>query len=269
MSLSNIKLVVTDMDGTLLNDNHEVSTLFFKLFKQLKQHHILFVAASGRPYYSIIDKLNVIKDDIIIASENGAYMVYKDKTLLSTSLSTENLKRLTLLTKRLDNIHAIFCAKGKAYITKESKALIPILSKYYNNYNIVDDALSIDDEIFKIALYHEYDSAKYIYPYVKHMEGDFKVKISATHWVDISENLANKGHAISLLQKSNNIKPEETLVFGDYLNDIEMLKCAHYSYAMQNAHDDVKAIANYSTKSNNEDGVSYILEQLIASKVGK
>lgn len=266
MSLANVKLVVTDMDGTLLNSNHEVSALFFNLFAELKKHNILFVAASGRPLYNIEEKLRSIKTDIIIASENGAYMVDNDKVLLSTPISDKNLTQLTLLTNSLENTHAVFCAEGKAYITKKSEALLPVISQYYNNYEIVDDASSIKENLFKIALYHEKNSGKYVYPLVKHLESDFKVKTSATHWVDISENLANKGQAVSLLQKMYNIKPEETLVFGDYHNDIEMLRCAHFSYAMDNAHDDVKAIANYVTKSNDEDGVCYILEQLIASK---
>jgi hydroxymethylpyrimidine pyrophosphatase-like HAD family hydrolase len=54
----------------------------------------------------------------------------------------------------------------------------------------------------------------------------------------------NKGNAIEKLQKSLNILPEQTMAFGDYLNDIEMLKNARYSYAMENAHPSVKEVAN-------------------------
>ena len=59
--MKDIKLVVTDMDGTLLNSKHEVSTRFFQAFEQLKEQNIRFVAASGRPYYSIVGKLDSIK----------------------------------------------------------------------------------------------------------------------------------------------------------------------------------------------------------------
>ena len=61
MDLSQVKMVVSDMDGTLLNSNHEVSNRFFDLFAELKKRNILFVAASGRQYNSILDKLSVIK----------------------------------------------------------------------------------------------------------------------------------------------------------------------------------------------------------------
>lgn len=73
MDLSKIKMVVSDMDGTLLNSNHQVSEQFFELFKELQSRDITFVAASGRQYNSIIDKLAPIKDEIIVIAENGGF----------------------------------------------------------------------------------------------------------------------------------------------------------------------------------------------------
>jgi phosphomannomutase len=66
-----VKLVVSDMDGTLLNSQGQVSSQFFNLFKELKKRNITFCAASGRQHNSIIDKLSTIKDDIYIIAENG------------------------------------------------------------------------------------------------------------------------------------------------------------------------------------------------------
>ena len=85
MNLEHIKLVITDMDGTLLNSKHEVSDRFLKQFEILKSHNILFSAASGRPYYSIIDKLNSIKNDILVVAENGG--IIADNIQSGTNLS--------------------------------------------------------------------------------------------------------------------------------------------------------------------------------------
>ena len=63
MDLSQVKMVVSDMDGTLLNSNHEVSEHFFELFEKLKAKNIQFVAASGRQYHSMVSKLQRIQDD--------------------------------------------------------------------------------------------------------------------------------------------------------------------------------------------------------------
>ncbi len=266
MDLSQIKLVVSDMDGTLLNSNHEVSSQFLKLFKELKNHHILFVAASGRPYYSITEKLDSIKDDIIIVAENGGIVIEKDKLLLSTPIKKEYLSQVESLINSNTHIHPVFCTKLKAYFKNASNGYIKLLSEYYPNFTVIDSIDEVEEDIIKIALYHDDDSEKYIYPHFKHLEPDYKVKISGKHWVDLSDDLANKGHAIELLQKTYNISPNETMIFGDYNNDIEMLKLATYSFAMENSHENVKKITNYHTKSNNHFGVELILEKLIEAK---
>ena len=59
------------------------------------------------------------------------------------------------------------------------------------------------------------------------------------------------------------------MVFGDYNNDLEMMEQATYSFAMQNAHPNIKAVANYTTKSNDENGVEYMLRKMIEAKKSK
>ena len=267
MTLSQVKLIVSDLDGTLLNSNHQVSDEFFELFKVLKSKNILFVAASGRPYYSMIDKLSSIKDDIIIVSENGGLAIKQDKLLISNTFKKDSLDTIAKLVIDLEAAHPVFCTKNKAYVISKSQKLMSLLSEYYSNYQVIDNVSEIKENVYKIALYHEESSEKHIYPYVKHLEVDFKVKVSANHWVDISENIANKGHAIKHIQELYNINETETMVFGDYNNDIEMLKLGHFSYAMDNAHPNVKTVANFKTKSNNEKGVEIIIKQLIESLI--
>lgn len=266
MDLSKVKLIATDMDGTLLNSKHEISDEFFELFKALKTNNILFVAASGRPYYSMIDKLAKIKDDIIIVSENGGLGVKDDELFLSNPIEGENFKEICGLVTNLKDGHAVFCTRDQAYVLSNSKILLELLKEYYPKHTIITSVLEINEPIYKVALFHEESSERFIYPFVKHIEDRFKVKVSANHWVDISANKANKGHAIALIQENYNISPEETMVFGDYKNDIEMLKLAKFSFAMKNAHPDVKAVANFETKSNDENGVEYIIKQTIEAK---
>ena len=266
MHLSQVKLVVSDMDGTLLNSKHEISALFLKLFKKMKAHGIIFVAASGRPYYSIIDKFQDIKDNIIIVAENGGLAVKNEKTLLSNPIQQQHLSKITTITNTIPNTHPVFCTRDKAYVISTSASLKKLLSEYYSNYEVTPSVEAITAPIYKVALYHEESSETHVYPHVKHLEQDFLVKLSATHWVDISEPIANKGEAVRLIQNQYHITPEETLAFGDYNNDLEMLQNAYFSYAMENAHPTVKAAARFSTKSNNAFGVESILERLIAAK---
>lgn len=266
MDFSNVKLIITDLDGTLLNSQHELSADFLTLFKQLKGHNVMFVAASGRPYYSMISKFDAIKDELIIVSENGGLAIKNEEVFLSTPLTDTNFVEICNLVSNLEETHAVFCAKEQAYVLSDSIKLYKLLNEYYPKHTIISNVSEISSPIYKVALFHEDSSERYIYPHVKALENRFKVKVSANHWVDISEHLANKGHALARIQERYGISPEDTVAFGDYNNDIEMLELAKYSFAMKNAHPNVKAIANFETKSNDKQGVEHILKQIIEAK---
>ena len=100
IDFSNVKLVVSDMDGTLLNSKGEVSNRFFELFKQLKQQNITFCAASGRQHNSIVSKLNAIKDEIYVIAENGGVAKKGEEVLLSNFLKPKKNSRSNSCFKR-------------------------------------------------------------------------------------------------------------------------------------------------------------------------
>ncbi len=266
MDLSQIKMVVTDMDGTLLNSKHQVSNRFFELYEELKKRNILFVAASGRQYHSIIDKLHSIKNEIIVVSENGGYAKQNGKEIVLTHLPTEAKNEIIKTLSGHDNLYPILCGKDTAYLRGNSAEFIEKTKEYYAKYELIENLNDFNEEIVKVAIYHFESSEKYIYPIVSHFEDTLKVKISGQNWVDISSNNANKGYALKKVMTLNNIQPHELLVFGDYNNDIEMLELADYSIAMENAHPNVIKTANYKTTSNDNYGVERILEQLINYK---
>lgn len=265
MDLSKIRMVVTDMDGTLLNSNHEVSDDFFELFDVLKSRGILFVAASGRQYNSIVDKLDPIKDDIIVIAENGGFAKQKDKEIVSTPLNKKYVSEVLKTLKEVPDTHPVLCGKHKAYISGESDAFVEKLKEYYTEFEILEELKVIDPEVIKIAIYHFDDSETNIYPHVKYFEDKLKVKVSGENWVDISSPNAHKGFALEKVMQSYNVSSEEVLVFGDYNNDLEMLALSQFSFAMENAHPNVKEAAKYSTLSNDENGVEKVLKLLIKS----
>ena len=267
MNFSKVKLVVTDMDGTLLNSKSEVSDRFFDVYQQFKKNNIQFIAASGRQYFSIVDRFEGIKDEITIVAENGAFAMHGDEELFTTELPFESISKTINVLRTLNNVYIVLCGKNTAYIETKNEKFINMFKNYYSEYRIVDDLTTItDDTFFKIAAYHFDCSETHIYPAVKHLENELKVLVSGEHWLDISHNNANKGFALNILQNKLGITKEETMVFGDYNNDLEMLALADHSYAMANAHPNVKNIANFSTKSNDEQGVEMVLEELINSR---
>ncbi len=267
MDLSKVKLIATDMDGTLLNSQGEVSDHFFELFKELQDLGVTFVAASGRQYYSIIHKLAPIKDEIFVIAENGALTMHKEKELQTTEIDRDTYLELLTISRELKGSQVILCGRKKGYIEDYGSDFIEMFSEYYGRYEVVEDLAKVtDDQYLKIAICNQKGSEQYLYPALKHLEDKLKVKVSGEIWLDLSHNNANKGYALQKLQETLNISTEETMVFGDYNNDLEMMEQATYSFAMENAHPNVKAIANYSTKTNDENGVEYILSKMIEAK---
>lgn len=267
MNLSEVKLVVTDMDGTLLNNNSEVSNRFFKQFEELKKRNIHFVAASGRQYQSISQKLDSIKNDISIIAENGGLMQHNNETNVLLKLSLDQVAKTIETLRKTPDCFVVLCGRKSSYIETKNQEFINRFNEYYAEYKIVDDLTQvIDDDFMKIAVFHFESSEDYILPYISEIEDYYKLTVSGQNWLDISHKDANKGYALSMLQKDMGITKNETMVFGDYNNDLQMLELAHFSYAMQNAHPNVKKIANFETKSNMEQGVETVLEALINSR---
>jgi len=267
MDFSKVKLVVTDMDGTLLNSQSKVSEQFLGYYNQLKKLNIQFIAASGRQYFSIVDRFDKsIQDDITIVAENGAFAMHGNQELFTSSLPSEYIPKSIHILRELKNVFIVLCGKKCAYIETKDEKFVSMFQNYYSEYTIVDDLTKVtDDTFFKIAAFHFECSETHIYPAVEHLENELQVIVSGEHWLDISHLNANKGYALNILQNDLNISKEETMVFGDYNNDLKMIELADFSYAMENAHPNVKKAAKFLTKTNDEKGVEFILEQLINS----
>jgi Cof subfamily protein (haloacid dehalogenase superfamily) len=267
IDFSKVKLVVSDMDGTLLNSKGKVSPQFFNLFKELQKRNIYFCAASGRQHNSIVDKLAAIKNDIHVIAENGAIAKKDEEILLLTSLASEKITSIIPILRSIKDANLVLCSQNSAFIESKDERFISLFQEYYHSFQVVDDLMEVakTTPVLKIAIYHFDSSEAFIYPVIKHLKNDYLLKISGQNWLDISDEKANKGNALREVQKLLNITKEETMVFGDYHNDIEMMQEADFSFAMKNAHKDIKELANYETESNDNFGVETILEKLIAS----
>lgn len=265
IDLSNIKLVVSDMDGTLLNSKGEVSPQFFELFKKLQEKNITFCAASGRQHNSIVDKLAPIKNDIYVIAENGGVAKHGSDVLLSNFLAPEKVFKIIPLIREIEGANMVLCCNNSAYIESKDERFIALFQEYYHSFQQVNDLMetAIESPAFKIAVYHFDSSEQFIYPAIQELNHEVLLKVSGKNWLDISDKQANKGNALKALQQKLNITKAETLVFADYHNDIEMMQEAKYSFAMENAHKDIKTLATHQTTSNDNYGVEAVLEQLI------
>ncbi|MBF0597221.1 HAD family hydrolase [Faecalibacter rhinopitheci] len=264
MNLKNIKLIVSDMDGTLLRSNHELSPEFNAIHQQLIANNIHFVPASGRQFYSITSYFENNKDEMSIIAENGTYVTYKGNEVFVDELDRDLIKDIILETRTIKGANLVLAGKNAAYVESKDEDFLAFFQNFYSKNIQVNDLLAIENEQFiKVAIHHADGSATNLYPKFKRFEqNNLNVVISGELWMDMMNKGTNKGKALTELQEKLGITKDETMVFGDYMNDIEMLKLAKYSYAMANAHPSVKEVANFEAPSNDDDGVLQVIKQL-------
>ena len=254
------------MDGTLLDENGELNKEFFVIFKRLVEKEIKFVVASGRQYNKLSSIFKSINDDIIYIAENGTIVKYREKELYSSTLDREETMDLVKDIKDIDGTFLVLCGKNCAYTNIDKKEFITEIEKYYSSYKIVKDFTTIEDEFIKIAVYDTKGVLNNSLPALSSKwKNKYQLTASSLVWLDIYNNEANKGVAINMIQKKFKITPEETMAFGDYYNDVEMLKAAYHSYAMENAPVGVKKHANFMAKSNMENGVLEVIKRVVLS----
>ncbi|MGF1909300.1 Cof-type HAD-IIB family hydrolase [Vibrio kasasachensis] len=264
MSLHNIKFIASDMDGTLLDDSSQLSPEFFDVYRQLTEKGIIFAAASGRQYASLQQTFGPIKDEIMYIAENGTLVMHQGKELYCCPLGNDTVEGIVAEARQIEGAYIVLCGKQSAYIETQDPQAIAELKKYYHQCLYVEDLLKVDDEFIKIAICHFDSTEKFVYPKLNEKFGATnQVVVSARIWLDVMNAQASKGAAIEHLQQTLGFTHEQTMSFGDYFNDVEMLKSSYHSYAVENAHPDVKQLARFSAPSNLDNGVLKVIKETV------
>jgi len=261
-----IKLIVSDIDGTLVPDgeNRINPELFDVIMKLKKEKHIHFAAASGRQAASIEYTFRPIKEEIFYVAENGSYMGCYGRNLFLYPMDRDVAMSLALRIRQDPQLEVMISGAKGAYLeTKDPGFMDWMKNGYHYNVTSVEDVTAVEDEIIKVSAYRKTD----IQEATKQLFADYsdrlKMTISGDMWMDCMALGVNKGEAVRTLQESLGISPEETMVFGDQFNDIEMLGRAYYSFAVGNAREEVKRAARFQTDTNRNDGVMKILKLLL------
>ncbi len=264
MDLTKIRLVVSDMDGTLLNNNAEISPGLYDILHRMEKEGILFAVASGRQYYSLLERLERAKNEVIFIAENGALTMHKGEQKDIIPMGKTMVLRVIKEVRALGGKYLILSGKKKAYIEKTDPDFMKEFLKHYEKYEVVEDLTKLKDEAFlKLTVCDLSGAENGTYASLKHFQNELQVKLSGKIWVDFTDMLATKGNALKKIQEFYGISRQETMAFGDYMNDLDLFELSEYSYAMENAHEEVKEAAKYNTSSNDDRGVEKVLEDLL------
>lgn len=259
-----IKLIVSDMDGTLLTDDKVLNDEINEIILKLKSQGVKFAVASGRQFVSLKKSFEKVIDDVIIVSDNGCLVTEKQEELNYFSMDKEIYHSVLDAVTNIDGLNVEVCGKYKGYV--DSQRLYNMLKNppFYYAVELVEDFYEIE-EVAKLTLMFVHDDVKnidyYMNQIVDKIHKDCYIVSAGRECIDIGIKGVNKGRAVKAIQEKYNIDIKETMVFGDEFNDVEMLKQAYYSYAMEEACNEIKDIANFVAPSNNEDGVIRIIKE--------
>jgi Cof subfamily protein (haloacid dehalogenase superfamily) len=251
-----IKLIVTDMDGTLLDENGHLPEGFTDILDRVRAKDIKLVVASGRPYYTLQTNFGPVGRYLSYICENGALVVDNNQIIYESILDNNIVTEVINASKEVEKNVLVLCSAKCAYVETCSDEHLNEIKKYYTSLEIVDDLTKVTDDIVKITLCNLENSAENLNTIFKpKFEDKLNVVGSGEIWIDISNKGVNKGLALKNLMDTDNISRDETMVLGDYYNDIEMLEQAEYSFVMENAPEDMKQYGKYIAASNVEHGV--------------
>lgn len=261
-----IRYIALDLDGTLTNEEKVITPLTMKALLDAQQRGIRLILASGRPPYGmrpLARQLQMAEHDGLLLCYNGGHIeeVSTGKVLVEQSLPDEYLPQLhqwqeeselTLMSYYEDHIYTEH--PDNMYVhqsARNNKMQITRLHDFVSEMpRPINKCLMVGDP----AIVPEWEAKMQ-----KAMEGKMHICRSTPYFIEMLPLGIDKGIALQKLMPQLGLSTDNLMAFGDSFNDIDMLKAAGIGIAMANAEDAIKAVADYVTDSNEEDGVAKAL----------
>lgn len=289
-----IKLIASDMDGTLLNDNHEIDKETAEAIKKAEESGIIFVISTGREYENvkyILDKRDIrcqcilsngaeYRDengnilDVININENSAKEIiqifkdnnisarmFTDKGIFTTSTREKALEELTFRTLTFDK-----------NLTKEEAKKIAEKENFFTCLKYVEDVEKFFKdgiEIRKFVAFHEDIELLNKLKGTIGKIGGLAISSSFNDNIEITDINAQKGIILEKVITKMGIDKKDVVILGDSFNDYSMFEIFEESVAMKNAIPEVKKIAKYITDTNDNQGVAKAIYNILNNQMYK
>ncbi|WP_448375151.1 Cof-type HAD-IIB family hydrolase [Fervidobacterium sp.] len=270
-----IKLIVTDLDGTLLNDEKHIPKENIEALRLAIEKGIHVSVATGRNFYSAKPYVEELNLDVPVIFQNGAfiYQWMEDKTIYTSALRTEIATKVIEAARKHKLFYILyrdFLEEKDMYIDQPYNGNFSLyLNQNHWRLNIVDDVLKYlkmkltvaevalvgEEDIVRQAINEALDGLKNETSIVKN------TTINTETFYEVFGPNSSKELSIKYLLEYFGVSLEETMYLGDSFNDIGLLKMVGHPVVMENGHDEVKQYAKYITKSNNEAGVGYAVKR--------
>lgn len=259
------RLIALDMDGTLLDGEGKFPPGFGEILRAAHEQEVVLAPASGRQLGTLVDMFDGLHGgpDGFIA-ENGAVVAHEGEIVSTSPMPTEPVHAI-IDAAQAGGFVPVICRPLMAHIPAGLDAAASAeIDKYYHATSTEEDLHAIvDEEVVKVAVYRHSAAETEVFPVLRSAAPGLNVVISGPHWVDVMDPGVDKGVALRALARALGIRRHETAAFGDYLNDYALLEAAGTAWAMENAHPDLKEIADHIAPANTDHGVAVVLRDLL------
>ena len=269
------KLLVLDVDGTLLNDEREISKRTLAALLKVQQMGVRIVLASGRPTYGLMPLAKTLELGNyggFVLSYNGCQIIkaQNGEILFERRINPEMLPYLEKKARK--NGFAIFTYHNDTLITDSPDNEYIKNEALLNNLKIIKEdefSTAIDFAPCKCMLVSDKEEAliELEQHWEKRLAGTLDAFRSEPYFLEVVPCGVNKANTLGALLEHLEVTREEAIAVGDGVCDVTMLQLAGMGIAMGHSQDSVKVCADYVTASNEEDGVALAVEKLILAEV--
>lgn len=262
--MSKIKLIATDIDGTILKHNFEFNPEVKDCIKRLTDDGIKVVLVTGRMYSAteyIAEELGL---DTPVVCYQGGLIKHNNETLYEKNLDPDCAKRIIHWAKQ-NGVHLNLYMDDKLYVEEDNAVIRRYTGERHSGYlvksfeeielNRINKLLAIDfEDENRVTMWKDYLANKY---------DDIHVVKSMPYFCEVCHPQATKACAVDFLKGYWGISTEEVLSIGDQDNDIELLKSGGIKIAMGNATENLKSVADFITDTVGNNGFVSAIERFV------
>ena len=261
-----IKLIASDMDGTLLDENSQVPPETYDLILALREKGVHFAASSGRRFDRLCEFFEPVRDKMNFVASNGA-QVYADGIQIDREVYSHlAVKRLAKTIGMFPNMHLALFDRTKSFLLDDEDKFVREVDKDLPNAERIWELPAPNVNILKASIYCD-DGNVMDNAYVLQRElGDmFTFAPSGNNWIDPMQRGISKASGIAQLIEYYGITREEVMAFGDSMNDYEIIRFVGTGCAMANGRAALRAVADRVIGYNYEQAVQAEMRKILES----
>lgn len=263
-----IKMIVSDLDGTLFNsdkEHYEISKELIEKIREFESNGGIFTIATGRPVETSIEVAKTIGIKTPYIAYNGAKIV----NINGDELYSEKFN-LKIFNKFLNDVQdfgtsIIFYNNGQTTCLKYTPRIMVYEKKERTNCIETEEDITHSELLInKILLIGDVNKITELWRDLdENIRDEFRYVISEDDYFEIIRNNVSKGNALKMLKEYLDIQDDQVVTIGNHMNDKELIEEAHFGYAVANAVDGLKDIADYVTDGEYECGVIEVIEKYL------